>query len=317
MATTVFRPGDRPWVHLGLLGVTAVTTFGSFLVWWSGAHGPWRALLNSGHAGEALTFSFCLLLVLGSHEMGHYVLARMHGVDTSLPYFIPFPIGIGTLGAVIRIRARIPSRNSLVDIGAAGPIAGLVVAIPMMFIGVFRARLIDSVPMPSAWPPEMSLIGIIRELASHAPAPASGSIIFGDSLLSALMQRLVWGALPAGKDLEMNPIFLAAWVGMLVTMLNLIPIGQLDGGHLTHALFGRWAIPLGKAAALGMLALCIFASVGWLLWLVLTTQLIGFKHPEVLHPDEPLTRSRKWICAACAVGLILCVMPIPLRVLGG
>jgi membrane-associated protease RseP (regulator of RpoE activity) len=320
MATTLFRPGDRPLLHLGLLGATAVTTFGAFR-------------LQFGDFRASITFSACLLLILGSHEMGHYVLARLHGVDTSLPYFIPFPLlGIGTLGAVIRIRSRIPNRNALVDIGAAGPLAGLAVALPLLVYGLMHSPLKDSGPMPSSggFLGDASLWHLASEFARYILARLHGelppvkavaegpmTLLFGDNLLTLGLQHLVRGPLPEGTDIEAHPAFLAAWFGLLVTMLNLIPIGQLDGGHLTYALFGTKARTLGKAMALLMLGLCIFASASWIVWLLLTAGLVGFRHPEVSEPQGKLTRGRRWVCALCGLGFLLCMMPIPLRVING
>jgi membrane-associated protease RseP (regulator of RpoE activity) len=320
MSTAVARPRDRPLLNLGLLGMTAVSTFCSFYFVFS------RGLPNG--VQQALTFSGCLLLVLGTHEMGHYVFARLRGVDASLPYFIPFPFGVGTLGAVIRIRDRIPNRNALVDIGAAGPLAGLAVALPMLVYGLMHSHLGDAVTVPTGWPTDTSL----RSAAEHgmryflarshgqvlpvAPLPQTATWFFGDSVLTLLLKRIVLGTLPAGRDVYEHPAYIAAWFGLLVTMLNLLPIGQLDGGHLTHALFGRRAQLIGKVAAAGMVCLCIFASAGWLLWLGVTAGVIGFRHPEVVRPEEPLSRARRWVCFACAVGLALCVIPVPLTVVG-
>jgi membrane-associated protease RseP (regulator of RpoE activity) len=323
VSTAVLRPRDRPLLHLGLLGTTVLSTFAVFWFWFSGGAG--LALLDRFRA--SLTFSVCLVLILGSHEMGHYLLARFHRVNTSLPYFIPVPFGLGTLGAVIRIRARIPDKNALVDIGAAGPLAGLAVALPILLYGLAHSPPTDLVP-PMHWPAESSLWSLLGELgrfllaklhgvSTVTPPETPGGMIFGDNALTVGLKRLVLGALPPGHDIHEHPAYIAAWGGMLVTMLNLIPLGQLDGGHLTHALFGRRAELLGRAMALFMLGLCLFFSAGWIVWLVVTTRVIGFRHPEVIAPDIPLTRGRKWICALCAVALVLCVMPIPLRVFGG
>ncbi len=196
-------------------------------------------------------FSAPLLFILGSHEMGHYFLARIHQVDSSLPYFIPLPyLGVGTLGAVIRIRGRIPHRNALVDIGAAGPIAGLLVAIPLLVLGILHSTVVDA-PIPSSsFLGESSLVRLLQHLwqwvvergsGAAAHSGPGGSLIFGDNLLTLLLQRLVKGPLPEGKDLAVHPMFIAGWFGLLVTMLNLIPIGQLDGGHLSYAVFGKRA----------------------------------------------------------------------------
>lgn len=126
------------------------------------------------------------------------------------------------------------------------------------------------------------------------------------------MLRLVKGPLPAGQDLYANPVFLAAWFGMLITMLNLVPVGQLDGGHLTHAWFGHGAVRLGKILAVGMAGLAFACSFSWVPWLLLTSLLVGFRHPEVAEPNVPLSRGRKLVCALCFVFFALTLMPVPL-----
>jgi membrane-associated protease RseP (regulator of RpoE activity) len=324
MATAFLGPQDRPRLHLALLGLTVLSTTVTFYV----LFGPERWVWVPAHVQEALAFGLSLVLILGSHEMGHYVLARLHGVDTSLPYFIPLPmLGFGTLGAVIRIRGRIPHRNALVDIGAAGPLAGLLVALPLLFWGMAHSQL---VAVPEAEAPLFggsgslwALAGWVAERLSHWSAggdvlpegTAGGPIrlIFGDNLLLWLVRHLTFGPLPPGQDVVPHPTVVAAWVGLLVTMLNLVPIGQLDGGHLTYALWGERARGVGRLAALGLLGLCLFASVGWLVWLVVTVGLVGFRHPPVVLPEVPLSPGRKLVCAVCLLVLVACLMPVPLR----
>jgi membrane-associated protease RseP (regulator of RpoE activity) len=127
------------------------------------------------------------------------------------------------------------------------------------------------------------------------------------------LQRLVLGPLPPGKDVFVHPLVIAGWFGLLVTMLNLCPIGQLDGGHLSFAWLGPRAPAVGRAAALGLIVLTVFFSAGWLVWLLVTTKLIGFGHPEVVDPDEPLSPGRRLICIISLIALILCLVPIPLQ----
>lgn len=319
MSSRLFRPGDRPLLNGALLLLTALTTFTSFLFNFGSGATPQEAMQGAG------VFSASLLFILGSHEMGHYVLARIHQVDSSLPYFIPLPyLGVGTLGAVIRIRGRIPHRNALVDIGAAGPIAGLLVAIPLLVLGILHSTVVDA-PIPSSsFLGESSLVRLLQHLWQWVADRGSGaaahsgpgaSLIFGDNLLTLLLQRLVKGPLPEGKDLAVHPMFIAGWFGLLVTMLNLIPIGQLDGGHLSYAVFGKRASWIGKAMALLMLGLCVFYSAGWLLWLIVTAKFIGFKHPEPVDPLASLSPARKAICAASLVAFVLCVMPVPIAII--
>jgi len=321
MASRWFRAEDRPWLHAALLVATALTTFGAFF------GGPFQDATTPGAAVRgSLVFSACLLLILGSHEMGHYILARIHGVDTSLPFFIPFPFGVGTLGAVIRIRGKIPNRNALVDIGAAGPLAGLVVALPVLVYGILHSPVTDAAAPWTPWPTDTSLLGVLAQLwgffqakwhgVSSAAPPATQSLtFFGNNLLTVGLKHLLLGPLPVGRDIHEHPAYLAAWFGLLVTLLNLIPVGQLDGGHMAYAVFGDRARWLGKAVAAGMVLLCLFASVSWLLWLGLSAGVVGFRHPEVAAPEQRLTPLRLWICVACLVSLVLCAMPIPLTVM--
>jgi membrane-associated protease RseP (regulator of RpoE activity) len=264
------------------------------------------------------------MAILTAHEMGHYVLARIHKVDATLPYFIPLPLlGAGTMGAVIRLRGRFPNRNALVDIGAAGPLAGLIVAMPLLYWGLSHSQVVDAPPPAPAFLGENSLLAVLRKLfewimaelthAPSAPERISTGIQFGDNLL---MQGLTWlaiGPLPEGKDVMVHPVVIAGWFGLFVTLLNLMPVGQLDGGHLTFALWGPRAQWIGKGVALVLLLLILFVSWSWIVWLVVASKLVGFGHPEVLEPEVPLSRGRKWICFLCFAALIGCAMPIPLR----
>lgn len=322
MSRSLLLPGDRPLVHLALLGTTLVTctyAFGCFL-------GGWRwQVPATWDLSTALPFSLAAVAILGSHEMGHYVYARIHGVATTLPFFIPLPLpfGFGTLGAVIRIKSRIPTRNALIDIGAAGPLAGVIVAIPIIIWGLAQSEFVDTIPSSEVFPPENSLMGILNSLASYIAAQVDGSWVakdaffgglrFGDNLL---MQGLIWmvhGSVPAGKELVGNPLVMAGWFGLLVTMLNLCPIGQLDGGHVAFAVFGRHARWIGKAGALLLLGFTLFANVNWLLWFILTSKLIGFDHPEVTDPSQPLTFGRKLVAFACLALFVLCLLPSPVE----
>lgn len=325
MESAPVRPAPRLWPHLLLFVLTVGTTLSAYPVSFGGVF-PWDALGLSGLWEDALAFSMALLAILGSHEMGHYVLARLHKVDATLPYFIPLPIiGVGTLGAVIRIRGRIPHRNALVDIGAAGPLAGLVVAIPILWWGLGHSQVVDAPQTALTFPGSDSLVALLQRLFSwimdqitlSVPVAAEAYVpratVFADNLL---MQGLTWltlGPLPAGKDVAVHPVVIAGWFGLLVTLLNLLPVGQLDGGHLAFALWGRHAQWVGKAVALVLLGLTLFATASWGVWLVVVSKMVGFGHPEVVEPGVPLSTGRKWVCALCFLALIACAMPIPLR----
>jgi len=290
-------------------------------------------LLQLGSWSEALTFAFCLLAILTCHELGHYFVGRLHGVSISPPYFIPIPLGIGTFGAVIRIRSAIPSRNALVDIGAAGPIAGMLVAVPLLFWGTAHSHYVQ-VPYVAGlhFPGQLSLWNLgaafVHGFDASAGAlgaklgagwsalgpvfnPAHASGWSGDCLLSWLAQLLTLGPRPMGTDLYLSPVAEAAWWGLLVTMLNLFPVGQLDGGHVAFALLGEKARKLGQVVHLAMLGLVVVASPSWIVWLLLTRWLVGLGHPPVTRPEEPLSTSRYVISAIALVLLVLTVIPVP------
>jgi len=323
MESAPARAVNRPWLPLLLFVLTLGTTSLTFDNLFLGAPLPWSERL----AG-ALTFSVALLTILGAHEMGHYLLARLHGVDASLPYFIPLPyLGVGTLGAVIRIRSRIPTRNALVDIGAAGPLAGLAVALPLLLWGLAHSPLVEVPQVPAVFPGRSSLWSLGGDflqwlqvkLSLAAPPPADTSVsqravmIFAEGPLMRGLRWLVLGPLPPGKGLQEHPVVIAGWFGLLVTLLNLVPVGQFDGGHLAYALWGPHARWVGKAMALVLLFLTLFYTVTWGPWLLVATRVVGFGHPEVSRPAEPLGLGRKLVCAVCFLALVGCAMPVPIR----
>ena len=306
-------------LHLGLFVATCVSTFGVFFVLFGGGVEGSREDKLWGCA----LYSGVVMLILLSHELGHYFMARHHGVDASLPYFIPFPLGFGTMGAVIRLRGRIPTRDALVDIGAGGPLAGLLIAVPMLFVGVALShveRLPDTFTETSGLPPTLSLLNFasmgglyLKHLVYETPVPEFPQLqIFGDNVLTWLAVRLIHGKIAAGSDVMAHPVFIAAWFGLVVTMLNLLPVGQLDGGHLTHAWYGVKAEKIGERIAAGALIMALFFSASWLLWFILITRFIGVGHPPVVSPEIPLSRGRKAVVVITWVMTGLTFMPMPL-----
>lgn len=234
-----------------------------------------------------LPFSCTLLGILLTHELGHYLTCRYYGLRATYPYFIPAPTLIGTLGAFIRIRAPIPSRRVLFDVAAAGPIAGFAVTVPALASAILRSRA-----------------------GSIAAVP--GTIIPGHPLALILLTRLLRPGLnPA--HLILTPAGCAAWVGLFVTALNLLPISQLDGGHILYAAFERKHRPLAYFFWLALLPLGYFSWAGWFVWAAIIG-LIRVSHPPVLFPSQGLNRPRQVLALALVLIFALCFMPNPFSV---
>ena len=241
-------------------------------------------------------YSLTILAILGIHELGHYFACRYYRVDASLPYFLPVPfVPTGTFGAFIRIRQRIPTKAMLFDIGAAGPIAGFVVAVPALFAGVALSRV---VPL--------------------APADGVELITLGEPLLFRAAAWLIWGTLPDGHAINLHPMGFAAWFGLLMTALNLFPIGQLDGGHISYAALGARSTNLtlwGVTVVVGL----TFVSLSWLLWAVMMVAMLlvlGPRHPRTLDDHVPLDGRRRRIALATAAIFVLCFTPAPIQIEG-
>lgn len=247
----------------------------------------WPVLLSG------LWYSIPLLTILAAHEFGHYVFCRHHDVDATLPFFIPAPpfLLTGTLGAVIRIKEAFPSTRALFDIGVAGPIAGFVVLVPFLYIGLLMSGV--------------------------ATFPKSGEIIFfGEPLLFKLLAWLQFGRLPAGQDIVLHPMGFAAWFGMLATALNLLPFGQLDGGHIMYALFRRRSAAISLITLVAALGLTV-RSWSWLAMTVMMVAmafLFGLRHPRVIQ-EHNLDRGRVAVAALAVVIFVLCFTPVPMDVL--
>jgi len=234
-------------------------------------------------------------------------------VDASLPYFIPVPFGIGTLGAIIRMRSRIPSRRAALDIGASGPLAGFAVAIPLLLWGLANSEVRSAGEALAQAPFAPSPAAMFwRLLHGEAALPAaSGFTTFGDSLALRAAQLVALGPLPAGSEVIIHPVGFAAWVGLLVTALNLLPIGQLDGGHVAYALLGpRRAWAAGRLASWGLLAAGLFLSWSWLVWWALTRFVVGFGHPPALD-EGPLDRGRVVVALVALAVLVVTFVPVP------
>jgi len=247
-----------------------------------------------------LSFSLPLLAILLCHELGHYVTARRYDLDVSPPYFLPappIPVWIGTLGAFIRLRTVLTDRRQLIDVGAAGPIAGFLVALPVLWIG-----LAHSTPILAS----NGASGIHGMILWFGGAPAAQ---LGDSLVTLLVRRV---AAPGATALTMHPMALAGWLGMFVTTLNLLPIAQLDGGHILFAALPRWQERAARAFWIGIMLLGVF-WVGWLIWgfVVLALSRGRLGHPPVLDAYRPLPRSRRRLAWVSLVLFLVTFAPVP------
>lgn len=253
-------------------------------------HILWRSLLSRnplmlGELVKGIPFSFSLILILGSHELGHYLTARRYGVDATLPYFLPIPHPlIGTMGAFIRIKSPIPNRRALVRLGAAGPLVGFVLAVPVVIVGMMLSK------------PVM-------------PDPSQGSIALGSSLLFGLLSRAFFPHLPPGYDVQLHPLAFAGWLGFFITALNLLPLGQLDGGHIAYVALGKWQRTFRIVALAAMLGLGFLWS-GWFFWGVLVL-ILGLGHPPTLDEVSPLTRTDWVLIVAAILVFILTFIPNP------
>lgn len=234
-------------------------------------------------------YSLAIVAILLAHEMGHYLTCRRYRVPATLPFFIPMPLPpFGTMGAVIRMRGRIPDRRVLFDIAVAGPLAGLLLALPACLIGLKFSQVV--VPVPGQ----------------------PGTVQLGDSLLFTFLSRLVVGPLPEGADVLLHPLAFAGWAGLYVTALNLLPVGQLDGGHVIYALFPRSSRWVSIVVVALFIAVAQFVFKGW--WfLILLILLFGFRHPPVLDDTRQLGPRRRALGFAMLLFFVVSFTPVPVR----
>jgi membrane-associated protease RseP (regulator of RpoE activity) len=260
-------PDDKPLINLALFALTFASTWLML--------GPW--------------YSVAIMVFLTAHEMGHYLMCRNYGVRATLPFFIPFPFlnPFGTMGAFIQIKEHIPSKKALFDIGAAGPLAGFVVALPLIYFGMAHSEI---VPVLQA---------------------DKEGFYLGESLLFKYISYLSIGHVPTGFDVSLHPVAYAGWVGLFVTALNLIPIGQLDGGHVFYSLFGRIAKKTTIVFLAGFAVLTIFYP-GWGLLFVLLL-FFGRSHPETIDSITPLDVNRRLLGYIIFIIFLISFTPVPFK----
>lgn len=278
----------NPAINVILLGLTLLTT----LLVGAGFAGVnaepiLRAIMRTGDFTQLIPlltagapFALTLLFILGVHEMGHYIAARLHGVQVTLPYFIPVPFGLGTFGAFIQLKSPVENRKALFDVGLAGPLAGFVVAVPLMIVGLLQSQVI---PM----------------------ANAEGRM--GASLLVNWLTD-IFVPHAANQAVAPHPIAIAAWFGLLVTGFNLLPMGQLDGGHILYALLGRAARPVAWATLAGLVVLGLTVWNGWLTWAFFAL-FTGLNHAAPLNDVTPLGPGRR-VVGLLTVGLFFLIITL-------
>jgi membrane-associated protease RseP (regulator of RpoE activity) len=316
---------SNPWINLILFGLTVLSViFAGTLYAYEGAANDLPGLLGDliANLNQGIPFAASILAILLAHEFGHYLAARYHGSAVTLPYFLPFPFSpFGTLGAFIQLKEPPKNKRVLLDIGAAGPLAGLVVAIPVLLLGLSLSKI---GPIPSDLPGNIGFTfegnSILYLLAKFAvfrewlPMPAS----YGGMSPAIYWVRYFFTGLPTplgGTDVLIHPIAWAGWAGLLVTALNLIPAGQLDGGHLIFTLLGARARAL-LPFIMGALLILGLVWSGWWLWVFLIF-FLGRNHAEPLDGITSLDNRRKAIAILGLIIFLLVFTPVPLRAIAG
>lgn len=295
------QPGRREpprefWLPVALFLMTVVSTLAvgtefamayaenraafahGFAFYWDIAREPGLLLMG-------VPFSFTLLAILGAHELGHYYACRYYNIQATYPYFIPAPTIIGTMGAFIRIRSPIVNRKALFDVGLAGPVVGFLFAVPALALAIVFSKVVPA-------------------------GEVQAQLVFGEPLLSRILMASLRPEVSAA-DLFLHPVGRAAWVGLFATALNLLPAGQLDGGHIIYALSSENHRRISMAVALALVPLSVFFWEGWLIWAVLLIA-FGFRHPRLLDRWERIDGKRRAWAVAALVIFILCFIPVPL-----
>lgn len=238
---------------------------------------------------KGLPFALTLMAILLSHELSHYFASRKHNVKATLPYFIPAPTIVGTFGAFIKMKSPIATRKALVDIGASGPIAGFIISVIVSIIGLSFSKVV-------------------------ALKETEGALGLGDSLLFTMLSNLILDYQPGSQDILLHPVAFAGWIGLFVTSLNLIPIGQLDGGHIAYALFGERYVFLSKILTIIMIFSGLFLWEGWAIWGILLL-ILGLRHPPVLYWEVPLDSKRRFLGCLALIIFVLTFIPMPFKIL--
>ena len=273
-----------PFVHIFLFIVTLFSTL---------IAGAMQTGINPLKEPEkiykGLPFALTLMTILLVHELSHYFASKKHHTKATLPYFIPAPTIIGTFGAFIKMKSPIMTRKALVDIGASGPIAGFIISIIVSTIGLFLSEVVA-----------------IRE--------TKGALGLGDSLLFSFLSNMILNYQPGLQDIVLHPVAFAGWIGLFVTSLNLIPVGQLDGGHIAYALLGEKHFLLSNILVATMVFLGLLLWEGWTIWAILLI-ILGRRHPPVLHWEVPLDTKRRFVGWVSLAIFVFTFIPVPFKIL--
>lgn len=245
----------------------------------------------------ALVYTLALLGFLGAHEMGHYFMCRHYGIKATLPYFLPNPLIFGSFGAVIRIKSPIRNKKMLFDVGIAGPLAGFAIAVPLLFIGMMQSHIL----IPS---------GVA------AAGGEENFITLGEPLIQNIINKIIYTD-PGSKAIFLSPLAWVGWFACLVTAINLLPVSQLDGGHIFYAVFGKKHYFVSIAVVVAMVLVALFMGYfGWLVWALMIVVLFRLKHPPLLDEEVPLGLKRKLLALVALAVLILCFVPVPINMEG-
>lgn len=272
-----------PYLHIILFIVTFLTTLTA-----GALQKGVNIIKEPGRIAEGLPFAGALMTILLCHELSHYIASKKHHTKATLPYFIPAPSIIGTFGAFIKMKSPIITRKALIDIGASGPIAGFIVSVIACIVGLSMSDVVSL-------------------------SNAEGALSLGDSILFSFLSRVTLGIAPDNHDILLHPVAFAGWIGLFVTSLNLIPVGQLDGGHIAFAILGERHKYISIVLVVVLAALGIFYWEGWALWAVLML-ILGIKHPPVLYWEMPLDPKRRFIGFLSLIIFIVTFIPSPFKI---
>ncbi len=273
-----------PFLHIALFSLTLIST-----IFVGALQTGADVLKHPGEIYRGLPFALSLIAILLTHEFSHYFASKLHGVKATLPYFIPAPTIVGTFGAFIKMKSPIVTRKALIDIGASGPVAGFAVSAAAAAAGL---RASEIVPV----------------------SQTAGALNLGDSILFSFLVRAVIGVTPADYDILLHPVAFAGWIGLFVTSINLIPVGQLDGGHIAFAFLGEKHSRLSFILIAAMCLLGVLIWEGWLVWAVLLL-ILGLRHPPVVCWERSLDKRRKVLGLTALLIFIITFIPAPFKIL--